>query len=98
MLDNMVTAVDHGFSYDGIVSVPKIGLEDAGQRPGLASWVDNIVVRLLLLLLTGTVIMDHRSWDSGLDTSDRHQSHTGNIWVIFFNMFVSQGRVDLRDA
>ena len=29
MLDSMIAAVDNGFSYDGIVSVPDAGLEDA---------------------------------------------------------------------
>ena len=46
LLKNMVTAVDDGFSYDGIVSLPDTGLEDAGQRPGLAGVVEKSTVRL----------------------------------------------------
>jgi hypothetical protein len=43
MLDSMITAVDDGFSYDGIVSIPETGLEDVGRRPGLAGWLDGSV-------------------------------------------------------
>ena len=39
MLDSVITAVDDGFSYDGIVSIPETGLEDVGHRPGLAGWL-----------------------------------------------------------
>ena len=49
MLDSMIAAVDDGFSYDGIVSIPEIGLEDA--RYG---WLDDRLVRPLLLLPTMT--------------------------------------------
>ena len=46
MLDSMMTAVDAGFSYDGIVSVPQTGLEDAEYRFGLvASLRDSVVSR-----------------------------------------------------
>ncbi|KAI9569165.1 hypothetical protein HD554DRAFT_2038349 [Boletus coccyginus] len=34
MLDSMILAVNEGHSYDGIVSLPGIGLEDFGRRPG----------------------------------------------------------------
>lgn len=41
-----MTAVDAGFSYDGIVSVPQTGLEDAEYRFGLvASLRDSMVSR-----------------------------------------------------
>lgn len=36
MLDSMIHTVDNGFSFDGIVSIPEMGLEDFGCRPGLA--------------------------------------------------------------
>ena len=52
MLDSVITAVDDGFSYDGIVSIPETGLEDVGHRPGLAGWLDGSVVRPPLLLPT----------------------------------------------
>lgn len=44
MLDDMVAAVDEGLSYDGIVSVPQAGLEDADYRTGLAESLRNGVV------------------------------------------------------
>ena len=49
LLDNVVAAVEVGFSYDGIVSVPETGLEDAGQQPGLAGWVKRRLVRPFLI-------------------------------------------------
>ena len=49
LLDNVVAAVKVGFSYDGIVSVPETGLEDAGLQPGLAGWMKRRSVRLLLI-------------------------------------------------
>lgn len=45
MLNSMILAVDNGHSYDGIVSIPEVGLEDYGRRPGLAGWLDDFVVR-----------------------------------------------------
>lgn len=42
MLDSMFTAVEEGFSYDGIVSAPGTGLED---RPHLAVLLHDAVVR-----------------------------------------------------
>ena len=35
MLNNMIAAVDEGFSYDGIVSVPDTCMEDVEYRSGL---------------------------------------------------------------
>ena len=52
ILDSMITVVDEGFSYDGIVSIPETGLEDVGYRTGLAGRLDDGVVRSLLLLPT----------------------------------------------
>lgn len=52
VLDSIITAMDVGFSYDGIVTIPETGLEDVGYRPGLAGWLDGGVVRPLLLLPT----------------------------------------------
>ena len=50
MLDSMILAVDEGHSYDGIVSLPGIGLEDFGRRPGrLGGWLDDCMVRSLFL-------------------------------------------------
>jgi hypothetical protein len=57
MLDSMITAVDDGFSYDGIVSMPEIGLEDARYR------LDDDLVRPLLCL--PTAITNDGSCDSG---------------------------------
>ena len=38
MLDSMITAVEDGFSYDGIVSIPETGLEDVQwYRPGTST-------------------------------------------------------------
>ena len=54
MLDAMVLAVNEGLSYDGIVSIPEVGLEDSGRRPGLAARLEDGMVRLLFLLLTTT--------------------------------------------
>lgn len=51
MLDSMIHAVDNGFSFDGIVSIPEMGLEDFGRRPGLAGWLDDGVVRPPIFLL-----------------------------------------------
>lgn len=51
MLDSMIHAVDEGFSFDGIVSIPEMGLEDFGRRPGLAGWLDDGVVRAPILFL-----------------------------------------------
>ncbi|KAN0094940.1 hypothetical protein V8E55_003227 [Tylopilus felleus] len=46
MLDDMITAVDVGFSYDGIVSVPETGLEDVKyQRSSLRESMDRIRMR-----------------------------------------------------
>ena len=69
MLDSMITAVDDGFSYDGIVSIPETDLEDVGHRPGLAGWLDGSVVRPLCLL--PTTITDDGSCDSGTDSGDK---------------------------
>lgn len=60
LLDSVVTAVEVGFSYDGIVSVPDTGLEDAGQRPGLAGWIEAGMVRPLFLLPASTEMTDLR--------------------------------------
>jgi hypothetical protein len=54
MLDNMITAVDAGFSYDGIVSVPETSLEDVGHRFGLASSLRDKVVGPLSNLLAAS--------------------------------------------
>ena len=51
MLDSMISAVDNGLSFDGIVSVPELGLEDFGHRPGLAGYVDDASVRPLSYIL-----------------------------------------------
>lgn len=45
MLESMITAINEGLSFDGIVSVPEVGLEDFGRRPGLAGRLDDAVVR-----------------------------------------------------
>ena len=42
MLDSMFTAVEEGFSYDGIISAPGTGLED---RPRLIVLLHDAVVR-----------------------------------------------------
>ena len=50
LLDNVVAAVEVGCSYDGIVSVPETGLEDAGLvQTGLIGWIKRRLVRLLLI-------------------------------------------------
>jgi len=46
MLDTMITAVDDGFSHDGIVSIPETGLEDVGHRSGLAGPLRDSVNRV----------------------------------------------------
>lgn len=45
MLSTMVAAVDEGFSYDGIVSVPEMGLEDVEYRCGLGGSLRDGMVR-----------------------------------------------------
>jgi hypothetical protein len=72
MLESMVMAVDDGFSYDGIVSIPETGLEDVWYRPGFAGWLDGGVVRPLFLL--PTTITNDGSCDSG-EISDDSSSH-----------------------
>ena len=53
MLDSMILAVDEGLSYDGIVSIPEIGLEDVSYKSsGLAGLVEDGMVRALLLLVS----------------------------------------------
>ena len=56
MLDNMIMAVEAGFSYDGIVSIPETGLEDVREhRSGLAgSLCDSAVSPLSNLLAAGS--------------------------------------------
>ena len=66
MLDSMITAVDDGFSYDGIVSMPEIGLEDAMYR------LDDNLVRPLLRL--PPTIANDGSWDSGAISSHNSDS------------------------
>ena len=51
MLDNMITAVEDGFSYDGIVSIPETGLEDVEHRSGLSGSLCDSKVSLLSKLL-----------------------------------------------
>ena len=52
MLDSMILAVDEGLSYDGIVSIPEIGLEDVDYRSiDLAGSLEDGMVRDLLLLV-----------------------------------------------
>ena len=58
LLDNMITAVKVGFSYNGIMLVPETGLEDTGQWPGLAGWIQRGMVHSLLLLPTITPMTD----------------------------------------
>ena len=72
MLDSMITAVDDGFSYDGIVSIPETGLEDVGYRPGLAGWLDGGMVRPLFFL--PTTIINDGPCDSGTISND-NSSH-----------------------
>ena len=54
LLDYTVAAVDEGFSYDGIVSVPEGGLEDIKHRFGQAGELlhDGVVGPLSNLLLS----------------------------------------------
>jgi hypothetical protein len=95
MLDSMITAVDDGFSYDGIVSIPETGLEDVGRRPGLAGWLDGSVVRPLLLLPSKT-ITDDGSYDSGAISDDKSSHFTQ---VNHFSLkFLPQGRADMGNA
>lgn len=54
MLDAMVLAVNEGLSYDGIVSIPEVGLEDFGRRPGPAGRLKDGMVRPLFFLPTTT--------------------------------------------
>ena len=42
LLDNMVAAVEVGFSYDNIVSIPAVGLEDVARRRGVADSADKV--------------------------------------------------------
>ena len=62
MLNSMVAAVDDGFSYDGIVSVPDTGLEGVEYRSGLAgSLRDSVVgstVQLTCRWLMGLALQD----------------------------------------
>ena len=61
MLDTMIGAVDAGFSYDGIVSMPEIGLEDVRHRSGLASSLrDNVVSPLSNLPAAGSWGLGYR--------------------------------------
>ena len=56
----MITAMDAGFSYDGIVS-PETGLEDVEHRSGLAgSFRDSVVSPLSRLLATGSRDLGYR--------------------------------------
>ena len=97
MMDSMITAVDEGFSYDGIVSIPKIGLEDVWYRPVLAGWLDEGLVRLQLLL--PTMITNDGSCDSGA-ISDHNSNHFGcGSQVTRFSLkFLSQRRADMDHA
>ena len=79
LLDNVITAVEVGFSYDGIVSVPETGLEDAGQRPGLAGRIQRGMVRPLLLLPTITAMTGHGPRDSESDPEGAKKT-----WVSLF--------------
>jgi hypothetical protein len=49
MLDSMIIAVGEGHSYDGIVSMPEIGLEDVDYRDRPDPLIDGVVRPLLLL-------------------------------------------------
>ena len=61
MLDNMITAVEDGFSYDGIVSIPETGLEDVEHRSGLSgSLCDSKVSPLSNLLAIGSRRLRYR--------------------------------------
>ncbi|KAG9311630.1 hypothetical protein JVU11DRAFT_7862 [Chiua virens] len=44
LLETMIKAIEEGFSPDGILSVPEMGLEDAAYRPGLAGLSDRVAV------------------------------------------------------
>lgn len=54
ILDNVIAAVDGGFSYDGIVSVSEAGLEDVEHRSRLTdSLRDSVVCPFVQLTAIG---------------------------------------------
>jgi len=97
MLDIMILAVEEGLSYDGIVSLPGIGLEDFGHRPGKrVGRVDDGMVRPLLP--SPATIHEDWSCDSGA-TSDHHVTSDG--WVSRFFLKLSsplEGCADMGNA
>lgn len=81
LLDNMVAAVEVGFSYDNIVSIPAVGLEDVARRRGVADSADKVRP---LFLPTSTAMTDHGACNSGL-YSEAHEIRATYIWVSFLS-------------
>ena len=76
MMDSMIAAVDDGFSYDGIVSIPETGLED-WHRHDLVGWLNAGVVRPLFLL--AIAITKEGSYNSGAILDNKRSHFAGGI-------------------